>query len=105
MVKASFILAMALCATAVFAQSQQAKVLRWDVEPYGKHGNVTRNAAVYYLQVGTTVYQVTRGTTRPETDLVVGKLVQCRIEKDKMFIPDEKGKDVKYTIIGASEAL
>jgi hypothetical protein len=87
------------------AQSnQQGKILRWDIEAYGKHGNVTRNAAVYYIQIGTTVYQVTRGTTKSEAHLAIGKQVQCRMEKDHMFIPDEKGKEVKYLIIGASEA-
>jgi hypothetical protein len=103
--RVTLIFAIVLCAIAVFAQSyQQGKILKWDIEPYGKHGNVTRNAAVYYIQIGTTVHQVTRGTTKPETNLASGKQVQCRIEKDHMFIPDEKGKEVEYSIIGASEA-
>jgi hypothetical protein len=93
-----------LCAFAVLAQSyQQGKILKWDIEPYGKHGHVTRNAAIYYIQIGSTVYQVTRGTTKPEATLASGKQVQCRIEKDRMFIPGEGGKEVKYSIIGASE--
>jgi len=92
-----------LCSISAFTQDQRAKLLKWDVEPYGRHGNVTRNAAIYYIQVGNTIYQVTRGTTRPESYLVVGKPVQYRIEKDRMFIPDEKGKEVKFSIIGASE--
>jgi hypothetical protein len=94
-----------LCVFTVFAQSYQpGKILRWDVEAYGKHGHVTRNAAVYYIQVGSTVYQVTRGTTKPEANLNSGQQIQCRIEKDHMFIPGEKSKEVKYSIIGASEA-
>jgi hypothetical protein len=89
----------------VLAQSnQQGKILKWDIEAYGKHGNVTRNAAVYYIHIGNTVYQATRGTTKSDANLASGKQVQCRIEKDQMFIPDEKGKEVKYSIIGASEA-
>jgi hypothetical protein len=93
-----------LFAVSVLAQSyQQGKVLKWDVEPYGKHGNVTRNASVYYIQIGNTVYQVTRGTTKQEANLASGKQVQCRIEKDHMFIPNEDGKEVKYSVIGASE--
>jgi len=100
--KIALILAIVLYSFAAQAQSyQQAKILKWDVEAYGKHGNVTRNAAVYYVQIDNTVYQITRGTTKPETDLSIGKQVQCRIEKDHMFIPDEKGKEVKYSIIGA----
>jgi hypothetical protein len=103
--KATLMFAIVLCAVTAFAQSsQQAKILKWDIEPYGRHGNVTRNAAVYYIQIGNTVYQATRGTTKPEPNLSIGKQVQCRIEKDHLFIPDEKGKEVKYSIIGASEA-
>jgi hypothetical protein len=90
---------------AVSAQSYQSgKILKWDVEACGKHGNVTRNAAVYYLQIGKTVYQITRGTTKPDANLGVGQQVQCRIENDHLFVPGEKGKEVKYSIIGASEA-
>jgi hypothetical protein len=34
--------------------------------------------------------------------LVAGEEVKCRIEKDSMFIRGEKGKDVKYRVLGAS---
>jgi hypothetical protein len=44
------------------------------------------------------------GTTKSEAHLAIGKQVQCCMEKDHMFIPDEKGKEVKYSIVGASEA-
>jgi hypothetical protein len=58
------LLAMMLLSAAVLAQSdQRGKILKWDIAPYGKHGHVTRNAAIYYIQIGKTVYQVTRGTT------------------------------------------
>jgi hypothetical protein len=88
-----------------YAQSyQQGRILRWDTEAYGKHKTVSRNAAVYYVQVGKIVYQITCGTTKPEANLTSGQDVQCRIEKDQMFIPGEKGKDVKFSIIGSSEA-
>lgn len=104
MKKVSLFAAVFFAAT-LFAQSYQpAKILKWDVEAYGKHGNVTRNAAVYYIQVGDTVYQITRGTTKPEPNLPVGKTVQCRMEKDHAFIPDEKGKEAKFSIIGAAPA-
>jgi len=95
---ATLLLATMLFSAAVLAQSdQQGKILKWDIESYGKHRHVTRNAAIYYIQIGKTVYQVTRGTTNPETSLTSGKQVQCRIEKDRIR------KEVKYTIIRASE--
>ncbi len=86
------------------AQSyQQGKVLKWDIEAYARHGNVTRNAAVYDIQIDKTVYRVTRGTTKPEANLARGQEVQCRIEKDHMFMPGDKGKEVKFSIIGSFE--
>lgn len=97
--------AMLLASVSAYAQSyQEGKILKWDTESYGKHGDVTRNAAVYYIQVGKTVYQVTRGTTRADRNLETGQQVQCRIESDHMFIPGEKRKEMKYLIIGSSEA-
>ena len=71
---ATLLLATMLFSAAVLAQSdQQGKILQWDIESYGKHGHVARNAAVYYIQIGNTVYQVTRGTTKPEISLASGK--------------------------------
>jgi hypothetical protein len=83
--------------------TSKEKILRWDTEAYGRHGNVTRNAAVYYVRVANVVYQVTRGTTQSEANLASGQRVQCRIEKDHMFTP-ENGKEVKFAVIGSAEA-
>ena len=94
-----------LLAVPIHAQTSQAgKILKWDTEAYGKHGNVTRNAAVYYIQIGDTVYQVTRGTTKPEPNLGSGQQVQCRIEKDRMFVSSGQGKELKLSIIGSALA-
>jgi hypothetical protein len=98
------VLFFAFCTPSYTQSYQQGKILKWATEAYGRHGNVTRNAAIYYIQIGNIVYQVTRGTTRPEADLVSGQKVQCRIEKDHMFMPGEKGKEVKFDVIGTSEA-
>ena len=87
------------------AQSyEQGRILKWNTEAYGKHGNVTRNAAIYYVRLGKTVYRITRGTTKPDPNLQVGQLVQCRVEKDHMFLRGEKGKEVRYSIVGATES-
>jgi hypothetical protein len=96
------VLILAFCWSSSAQSYQQGKILKWDTEAYGRHGNVTRNAAVYYVQVGNVIYQVTRGTTRPEANLASGQEVQCRIEKDHMFIP-ENGKEVKFSVIGSAE--
>ena len=104
--KSALLLSVLFCVIAVSAQSTQSyvsgKILKWDVEAYGKHANT--KAAVYYLQIGKTVYRITRGTTKPETNLAADQNVQCRIDNDRLFVPGAKGKEVKYSIIGASEA-
>jgi hypothetical protein len=83
----------------------QGTILKWDVEVYGKNKEASQNAAVYYVQVGTNVYRVTDGKTKPGPNAAnVGKPLQCRVKKDHMFIVDEKGKELKYSIIGVSAA-
>jgi hypothetical protein len=102
--QSALLLLVLFCVIAVSAQSTQSyvsgKILKWDVEANGKHGK----AAVYYLQVGKTVYRITRGTTKPETNLAADQNIHCRVDNDRLFVPGEKGKEVKYSIIGASEA-
>jgi hypothetical protein len=89
----------------IHAQSSQTgTIVKWDTEAYGKHGGVTRNAAVYYIQIADTIYQVTRGTTKPEANLASGQKVQCRIEKDHMFVSSGQTKELKFSIIGSAMA-
>jgi hypothetical protein len=84
---------------------QTGKILKWDTEPYSQSAHIMRNGVVYHIQVDKTVYQVTRRTTKPDTNLVAGQQVQCRVEKDSMFIPEgDRGKEQKYKILGASTA-
>jgi hypothetical protein len=83
---------------------QTGKILKWDTEPYSQSAHIVRNGVVYYIQVGTTIYQVTRRTTKPDTNLVAGQQLKCRVDKDSMLIPDDRGKEVKYKILGASTA-
>jgi hypothetical protein len=90
------------CAPSGAQSSQTGKVVKWDTEAYGRHGNVTRNAAVYYIQISDTIYQVTRGTTKPEAGLASGQQVQCRIEKDHMFVSNGQSKELKFSIIGSA---
>ncbi len=78
------------------------KILKWDTEPYSQSAHIVRNGVVYYIQVDKTVYQVTHRTTKPDTNLVVGQQVQCRVERDSLFIPGDRGKEQKYKILGAS---
>ena len=81
------VLMLSFCLPASAQSYQQGKLLKWDTEAYAGHGDVTQKAAVYYIQVGIVVYQVTRGSARPEANLVSGRPIRCRIEKENMFVP------------------
>jgi hypothetical protein len=92
-----------ICAVTISAQSYQTgKILKWDTQPYAKNAHMVRNGVVYYIQIDKTVYQVTRRTTTPDTNLVAGQRVSCRIDKNQMFISVGNAKEAKYTILGAS---
>lgn len=97
-------LVLSLGATAYSQSSQDGTILKWDTEAYAKHGNVTRNAVVYYIQIANTIYQVTRGTTKPESYLASGMKIRCRIEKNQMYIAAGQEKEGKFSIIGSSVA-
>jgi len=79
--------------------SQTGKIDSWDIEAYGKQGNV----AVYYIQIGDTIYQVTRGMKKPEAGLESGQQVECRIEKDDMFVSSGQIKELKFSIITSAQ--
>ena len=83
---------------------QTGKILKWDTEPYSQSAHIVRNGVVCYIQVSRTVYQVTCRTTKLDTNLVVGEQVQCRVERDSLFIPVDRGKEQQYKILGASAA-
>jgi hypothetical protein len=72
---------------------------------YGKRRDITQNAAVFYIQIGDNVYQVTQGSTKPGVNASnVSKTVQCSVEKSNLVIIDDKGKEQKYTVIGVTQA-
>jgi hypothetical protein len=97
--------ALSLTVTTHPQQANQAgKILKWDTEPYSQSAHIVRNGVIYYIQIGKTIYKVTRRTTRPDTNLVTGQLVRCRVDKDSMFISGDRGKDQKYKILGAAAA-
>jgi hypothetical protein len=76
----------------ILAQSYQTgKILHCDTD-------IKRNATVCSIHIENTIYRVTRGTGKPFTNLSSGQQVNFRIEKGHMFIRDETGKEVKYSI-------
>lgn len=101
---ALMVLLLTACVQSRAQSSQTGRIVKWDTEASGRHGNITRNAAVYYIQIADTIYQVTRGTTKPEAGLASGQHVQCRIEKDHMFVSSGQSKELKFSIIGSAIA-
>jgi len=98
-------MAMTFAVVAVAQSFSQGTILKWDVEAYGKQKQETRNAAVYYVQIADQVYRATQGNTKPGTlASAVGKQVLCRVKKESLYITDEKGKVLKFSIIGVSKA-
>lgn len=97
---AVFICVVSVCA----AQTPQASILKWDTEKIALHRSEARNAVVYYLQIGKSIYQVTRESTKPDIFLVPGQTIQIRVDKDKVYIPSDKGKEVKYKVLGITSA-
>jgi hypothetical protein len=101
----ALVMGMTFAVAAIAQSSDQGTILKWDVEAYGKQKQETRNAAVYYVQIGDQVYRATQGNTKPgPLASTVGKVLQCRVKKDSLYITDEKGKQLKYSIIGVSKA-
>ena len=91
---------MLLLSISVQAQSyQQGTIVKWDTETYASTKFHPLNAVVYYVQVADTVYLVTRKNKKPESGLASGQEVQCRIEKDQMFVVNAQRKEVKFSIV------
>jgi len=97
---ASLVWLMLLLSISVQAQAyQQGTIVKWDTETYGSTKFHPLNAVVYYVQVADTVYVVTREKKKPESDLESGQEIQCRIEKDQMFVVNAQRKEVRFSIV------
>ena len=96
---------MTFVVSSVAQSSGEGTILKWDLEAYGKQKQQTQNAAVYYVQIGDQVFRATQGNTKPGSlASTVGKQVLCRVKKDTLYITNENGKQLKYSIIGVSKA-
>jgi cytochrome c553 len=97
---ASLVWLMLLLSISVQAQSyQQGTIVKWDTETYGNTKFHPLKAVVYYVQVADTVYRVTRENKKPENGLASGQEIQCRIEKNQMFVVNGQKKEAKFSIV------
>jgi hypothetical protein len=89
-----------LLALVDFAQgAQTGTVLKWESKSYSQSAHIIRDHIVYWVQVGDASLQIARRSDKAE--MAVGQHVQCRIEKDHVFVVNEKGKETKYDIVGS----
>ena len=58
------------------------------------------NRVVYSIKVGDVTYQVARRSSKVE--MTIGEKIQCRVEKDKLMVRDDKGKETKYDVVGTA---
>jgi hypothetical protein len=56
------------------------------------------NRVVYTIKIGDATYQVARHSSKAE--MTTGQKIQCRVEKDKLIVHDDKG-ETKYDIVGS----
>lgn len=85
-----------LLATGVKADT--GTVMKWENKTYSQSAEITRNHIVYTVKVGDVTYQIARRSDKVE--FTKGQTVECRLEKNHMFVTNEKGKGEKFDIVG-----
>ena len=97
--KLAFALAafMALSIPLYGRQYQQGKILYWTILSHGSHD--TESTVIYRLEVGDGVSQIVQDTKHPEAHLAVGQQIQFRIDKNRLFMFGERGKEVRFSIL------
>jgi hypothetical protein len=82
------------------AQPDQAcKILSWQSQPYSQSAHIIRNHVVYSVQIDNLIYKIARRSDK--TEMSIGQQVQCRLENGKMLVLNEKGKEIKYDLVGS----
>jgi hypothetical protein len=88
-----------MVSTALAQIVESGTVLKWESKSYSQSAHIIRNHIVYLVQVGDFNLQIARRSDKVE--MATGQHIQCRIEKDHIFVRDEKGKETKYDIVGS----
>jgi hypothetical protein len=88
-----------LLTSAALAQTYEAgSVLKWEKKSYSQSAHIIRNQTVYTVRAGDVTYQIARRSDKVE--MAVGQQLKCRVEKNHLFVLNEKGKEMKYDIVG-----
>ena len=78
--------------------TREGTVLKWEHKTYWQSADITRDQVVYTVKVGDVTYQIARRGDKVE--FVVGQNVDCRVDKNHIFVVNDKGKETKYEIVG-----
>jgi hypothetical protein len=92
------LLLLLLTSTAWAQTFETGSVLKWEKKSYSQSAHITKNQTVYTVRVGDVTYQIARRSDKVE--MSVGQQLKCRIEKDHLFVINEKGKETKFDIVG-----
>jgi hypothetical protein len=85
--------------TALAQSFESGSVVKWETRAYAQTAvHPAGNRVVYSIKVRDVTYQVARRSAKVE--MTMGEKIQCRVEKDKFVVRDDKGKETKYDIVG-----
>ena len=85
--------------TALAQSFESGSVVQWETKAFAMTAvRPAGNHVVYSIRVGEVTYQVARRSAKVE--MTMGEKIQCRAEKDKFIVRDDKGKETKYDIVG-----
>jgi hypothetical protein len=85
--------------TALAQSYESGSVVKWETKAFAMTAvHPAGNRVVYSIKVGDVTYQVARRSAKVE--MTMGEKIQCRVEKDKFVVRDDKGRETKYDIVG-----
>jgi hypothetical protein len=97
--KRIFCIAICFVAVALAQSYDSGTVVKWEKQAYAITAlHPSGNHIVYSIKVGAVTYKVARRTAKVE--MAMGQQIQCRVEKNSMIVRDEKGKEMKYEVVG-----
>ncbi len=86
--------------TAIVRKYESGSVVKWETKAFAQTAvHPAGNRVVYSIKVGGVIYQVARRNAKVE--MTTGEKIQCRVEKDKLVVRHDKGKETKYDIVGS----
>jgi hypothetical protein len=96
--KAAVMLLFAIVFAVPGALADSGTVLKWESKSYSQSANIIRNRIVYTVKVGDSTYQIAKRSEKVQ--FTKGQTIECRVNKNHIFVTNGKGKEEKFDIIG-----